>query len=105
MPNGSYIGMNARIDKSVRIVVPKPLRERLGLKPNTEFELIERADGVLLRPVEQRPSMLKVEGLWVHQGTPAPDANWARVLDDVREERVDAVLKGLARAPSCRQRC
>jgi len=44
--------------------------------------------------VEQRPSRLKVKGLWVHQGTPVPDANWARVLDEVREERVDAVLKG-----------
>ncbi len=85
--------MNVRIDKSGRIVVPKPLRERLGLKPNTEFELVERADGVLLRPLGQRPSMLKVDGLWVHQGAAVPDANWARVVDDVREERVDAVLK------------
>jgi AbrB family looped-hinge helix DNA binding protein len=93
MPYGIYNGMNARIDKSGRIVVPKPLRERLGLKPDTEFELVERADGVLLRRVEQRPSMLKVDGLWVHQGTAVPGANWARVVDDVREERVDAVLK------------
>lgn len=86
--------MNARIDKSGRIVVPKPLRERLGLKPDSELELVERADGVLLRPAEQRPSMLKVEGLWVHQGTAVPNANWSRVLDEVREERIDAVLKG-----------
>jgi AbrB family looped-hinge helix DNA binding protein len=74
---GIFNGMNARIDKSGRIVVPKSLRERLGLKPNTEFELVERADGVLLRPVEQPPSMLKVEGLWVHQGTAVPDARLA----------------------------
>jgi AbrB family looped-hinge helix DNA binding protein len=93
MPYGIYYGMNARIDKSGRIVVPKLLRERLGLKPDTELELVERADGVLLRPVEQQPSMLKVEGLWVHQGTAVPDANWTRVLDDLREERVAAVLK------------
>jgi AbrB family looped-hinge helix DNA binding protein len=81
------------IDKSGRIVVPKPMRDRLGLKPDMELEVLERADGVLLRPVEQQPSMLKVEGLWVHQGTAAPDANWARVLDDVREERLDGVVK------------
>ena len=74
--------MNARIDKSGRIVVPKSLRERLGLKPNTEFELVERADGVLLRPVEQPPSMLKVEGLWVHQGTAVPDARLAPYSSD-----------------------
>ncbi len=85
--------MNVRIDKSGRIVVPKPLRERLGLKPDTEFELVERADGVLLRRVEQRPSMLKVDGLWVHQGTAVPDANWARVVDDVREERSESLMR------------
>jgi AbrB family looped-hinge helix DNA binding protein len=86
--------MIARIDKSGRLVVPKPIRERLGLKPNSEFELVERADGVLLRPVEQRPSMLKVDGLWVHQGTAGPDAHWGQVVNDVREERINAVLKG-----------
>ena len=85
--------MVLRIDKSGRIVVPKPLRDRFGLKPDMELEVLERAEGMLLRRVEQRPSMLKVEGLWVHQGTASPEANWARVLDDVREERLDAVLK------------
>ena len=48
---------------------------------------------MLLRAVEPRPSMLKIEGLWVHQSTAAPNADWARVLDEVREERIDAVLK------------
>jgi AbrB family looped-hinge helix DNA binding protein len=33
-------GTTVRIDKSGRIVVPKPLRERLGLKPDTELEAI-----------------------------------------------------------------
>ncbi len=93
MVNGNNNGMVLTIDKSGRIVVPKPMRDRLGLKPDMELEVLERADGVLLRPVEQQPSMLKVEGLWVHQGTAAPDANWARVLDDVREERLDGVVK------------
>jgi len=37
--------------------------------------------------------MHKVEGLWVHQGTAAPDADAARVPDDVREERLATVLK------------
>ncbi len=84
-----------RIDKSGRIVVPKPLRERLGLKPDTELEVLEQAGGVLLRPVEQRPSMIKIDGLWVHQGVAQPGANWDRVVQDVREERI-ACRKRLA---------
>jgi AbrB family looped-hinge helix DNA binding protein len=85
--------MELRIDKAGRIVVPKPLRERLGFKPGTELEAIERPEGVLLKRIEQRPSMVKVDGLWVHQGSAEPGANWDRILEDVREERIESVLK------------
>lgn len=81
-------GTTVRIDKSGRIVVPKPLRERFGLKPDSELEVLEQEDGMLLRPVEQRPSMIKIDGLWVHQGVAQPDANWDRVVQDAREERI-----------------
>ena len=38
--------MRATIDGGGRVVVPKPVRERLGLRPGTEVELTER-DGWL----------------------------------------------------------
>ena len=90
---GIVHGMGLRIDKAGRIVVPKPLRERLGFKPDTELEAIEQPEGVLLKRVEQRPSMVKVDGLWVHRGRAEPGANWERILEDVREERIESVLK------------
>jgi AbrB family looped-hinge helix DNA binding protein len=90
---GIINGMELRIDKAGRIVVPKPLRERLGFKPDTEIEVVEQAEGVLLKRVEQRPSMMKVDGLWVHQGIAEPAANWDRIIEDVREERTASVLK------------
>jgi AbrB family looped-hinge helix DNA binding protein len=85
--------MEIRIDKAGRIVVPKPLRERLGFKPDTELEVIEQPEGVLLKRVEQRPSMVKIDGLWVHRGNAEPGTNWERILEDVREERIESVLK------------
>jgi AbrB family looped-hinge helix DNA binding protein len=93
MVYGIVDGMELRIDKAGRIVVPKPLRERLGFKPDTKLEAIEQPEGVLLKRVEQRPSMVKVDGLWVHQGSAEPGANWERILEDVREERIESVLK------------
>jgi AbrB family looped-hinge helix DNA binding protein len=93
MVYGIVNGMELKIDKAGRIVVPKPLRERLGFKPDTELEAIEQPEGVLLKRVEQRPSMVKVDGLWVHQGSAEPGANWKRILEDVREERIESVLK------------
>jgi AbrB family looped-hinge helix DNA binding protein len=93
MAYGIINGMEIRIDKAGRIVVPKPLRERLGFKPDTELEAIEQPEGVLLKRVEERPSMVKVDGLWVHQGTAEPGANWEHILEDTREERTQSVLK------------
>ena len=93
MAYGITNGMALRIDKAGRIVVPKTLRERLGFKPDTELEAIEQPEGVLLKRVKQRPSMIKVDGLWVHQGSAEPGANWERILEDVREERIESVLK------------
>jgi AbrB family looped-hinge helix DNA binding protein len=85
--------MELKIDKAGRIVVPKALRERLGFKPDMELEAVEQPEGVLLKRVEQRPSMVKVDGLWVHQGSPEPGANWEGMLEDVREERIESALK------------
>jgi AbrB family looped-hinge helix DNA binding protein len=85
--------MKLRMDKSGRIVFPKPLRKRLGLASGVELEAVEQPGGVLLRPMMQQPSMIKVGGLWIHQGAAEPGANWDRVLDDLREERTQSVLK------------
>lgn len=42
--------MRATIDGGGRIVVPKPVRERLGLLPGTAVELIERDGWVEIAP-------------------------------------------------------
>ncbi len=89
----SSAGIKLTIDKSGRIVVPKPLRQRLGLTPGTELEAVDQPGGVFLRTVEQRPAMIKVEGLWVHRGAAQPGANWDRVIEEVRGERIESVLK------------
>ena len=85
--------MKLRIDKSGRIIFLKRLRERLGFVSGMELQAVEQPDGVLMRPTTQRPSMIRVDGLWIHQGTARPGGNWERVLDDVREDRIQTILK------------
>lgn len=91
MVSGMITTMDVKIDKSGRIVVPKALRDRLGLKPDMELEVHEQADGMLLRVPVPQPTMVKVDGLWVHQGTAQANADWEHVLEDVRDERLRAV--------------
>lgn len=85
--------MNIRMDKSGRIVLPKPLRKKLGLERQVELEAVEHPGGVLLRTVTEQPSMVRVDGLWVHRGTAEPGTNWERLVNDIREERIESVLK------------
>ena len=84
--------MKLKIDKTGRIVVPKPLRNRARWQPESEIEVIEQPEGLLLKRVKEEPAMVQEDGLWVHQGAAEPAANWERVLDDVREQRIESVL-------------
>jgi AbrB family looped-hinge helix DNA binding protein len=85
--------MNMKIDKFGRLVLPKPIRDQLGITPEAEVELVQRPDGVLLRKVAQQPSMREVDGLWIHQGTASAQVDWSGVVDSVREERADEAWK------------
>ncbi len=84
--------MVLKIDKAGRIVVPKSLRDRLGFRADMELMAIEQQEGVLIKRAEERPTMVKVDGLWVHLGTAEPGANWQRTIDEVREERISTIL-------------
>ncbi len=37
--------------------------------------------------------MVKVRGLWLHQGIPDRGTNWDEVIENVREERIKSALK------------
>jgi len=80
--------MKVKIDKTGRIVLPRPVRERLQLREGSELEIEERADGLRLRPVEQRPSMVRKNGIWVHLGKVHRDFDWDVAVDAIREERI-----------------
>jgi len=81
-------GMNVKIDKAGRIVLPKPVRDRLRLREGSDLEIEEHPGGVLLRLVDQRPSMIQKNGLWVHLGKLPKGFDWETLVDDARDERI-----------------
>jgi len=76
--------MTLSIDKYRTDCCSEASADRLGLKPDSALEALEEAGCVLLRVVEQRPSMIRIDGLWVHQGLAKPNANWDRVAGCAR---------------------
>lgn len=79
--------MNLKIDRAGRLVIPKPVRERLGLKPGTRLEARERDNELILKSVADKPALVREKGLWVHQGEPAGPLDLRRAIEQVRDER------------------
>jgi AbrB family looped-hinge helix DNA binding protein len=92
MPCGKINGMELRIDQSGRIVLPKPLRERLGVKAGATFEATEVAGGLLLRPVTQRRALVEEDGFLVHTGEATRPFSWEDLSEDLEKERLRTFL-------------
>jgi AbrB family looped-hinge helix DNA binding protein len=92
MPYGMIYGMKLRLDKSGRVVLPKPLRQRLGLRAGTTFEATEAAEGLVLRPVTERPSLVVRDGFLVHTGQAMHAFDWRQISDDLEQERLRDIL-------------
>jgi AbrB family looped-hinge helix DNA binding protein len=80
--------MTLKIDKAGRVILPKPLRDRLGLHAGSDLEIQETKDGVVLRPAGRRPSMVRKGSFWVHTGELPPSYDVLKAIDDDREERM-----------------
>lgn len=80
--------MTLKIDKAGRVILPKPVRDRLGLHAGSDLEIQETPDGVVLKPVSRKPSLVKKGGFWVHTGEIPPGYDILRAIDEDREERI-----------------
>lgn len=47
------------MDERGRVLIPNEERERLGLKPGTDFELVEEKGILLLKPIVSSPVRVK----------------------------------------------
>ena len=81
-------GMQLKIDRAGRIVVPKAIRERLGLEAGTDLEIIEGSGGVLVRPAKREPLLVREGKLLVHTGKLPGNSDPARMVEEERETRI-----------------
>lgn len=79
--------MKTTIDKAGRVVIPAPARERAGLKPGTELEVLVEDFSVRLVRGAARPRLVRVGGRLVARPTAGKDAPPVDVAGLVEEER------------------
>jgi AbrB family looped-hinge helix DNA binding protein len=78
--------MKLKIDKAGRVILPKPVRDRLGLHAGSAVEVEETPEGVMLKPAPVRPSLVRREGLWVYTGEMPSGFDPVRAVKDERED-------------------
>ena len=78
--------MRTTIDKAGRVVIPASIRERAGLTPGTELEVIDDEMGVRLQRVAPGPRLVRVGRRLVARPTVAGAArvDVAALVEDER---------------------
>jgi AbrB family looped-hinge helix DNA binding protein len=76
------------MDKAGRVVIPKPVREKLQLEPGDALELESGGEQITLRPARGVGPLQNEHGIWVlHTGEPFPASATDDLLRQIREER------------------
>lgn len=57
-----------RVDRAGRVVLPKPLRDRLGLGAGSRLEIDVHDGDLRLRRLDAGPVLVQKRGWWVHLG-------------------------------------
>ncbi|MBI4686971.1 MAG: AbrB/MazE/SpoVT family DNA-binding domain-containing protein [Nitrospirae bacterium] len=86
--------METTLDKSGRIVIPKEVRDSLGLKPGEALEVEEFDNRVMLKPVRETSPLHVKEGLLIFSGIATGD-----IADAVKIHRSERLKKLAARKP------
>lgn len=86
--------MNGKItiDRAGRVIIPKPIREELHLKPGDSLELESGGDQITLRPVRPKATLKKEHGVWVYQGEPT-DLSIVDLIAREREKRIRELIR------------
>ena len=87
--------METTLDKFGRLVIPKRLREDLGLHPGSVLQIKQDNHKIFMEPVHEEPRMVVKKGVLVYQGIAAGDIE--RVIKDHRQKRVHKATSGIER--------
>jgi len=79
----------ATLDRFGRILIPKAVRDDLGLEPGAVLHVQEQDDGIVLKPVDQSVPIQLKKGVLVFTGAATGD------ITDVLARHRDERLRGL----------
>lgn len=55
--------MLATLDKFGRILIPKKVREHLRIKPDSELQIIDDGERIILEPIREQEAITEKDGI------------------------------------------
>lgn len=80
--------METILDKFGRVVIPKEIRDDLGLKPGEVIQIKESGNEVVLKPLREKSPLRVKDGVLVFTGSGGGD-----IADAVRSHRAERLKK------------
>lgn len=82
------------VDRAGRVVIPKALRERYGLRPGEPLELLDSGDELRLRPQAAHAAVVRAaDGGISFEGELPPDFDLVGAVDAVRAARAHSAWR------------
>ena len=81
--------MKTTVDKFGRMVIPKPMREELGIGPGTKVELSQQEGKVVVEPIQDQPNWVEKDGILVFTGELLEDIDIVELIDRERQKRIE----------------
>ena len=76
------------LDAAGRVLLPKKLRQEMGIEPGDELSLEAEGDRILLKPARSASLLRKKRGVWVFDsGEPVSASEVERAIDTQRQSR------------------
>jgi AbrB family looped-hinge helix DNA binding protein len=83
-----YSGVKTAIDSAGRVIVPKALRDELGLEPGRKLEISARDGALVIEPVPTKVALVRRgKGVIAKPSTPLPKLTQQEVRDALEGAR------------------
>lgn len=79
--------MQTAIDKFGRVLIPKSIRDHLGVKPGEVVQVIEQDNHILIKLIKQKTALKMKDGIMVYDAEPTGDVE--STIEKQRNERMD----------------